>query len=85
MEGVKERMTINIAANPLNCFTKPDEDLSSLARYRRKSFRKLRLNFQMEDFNKFLTSRPSDVEAKSLISLFLLHLDEEKISVLLSE
>ncbi|EGT53254.1 hypothetical protein CAEBREN_05384 [Caenorhabditis brenneri] len=67
--GINERMTLSIAADPLNSFEKPDDDLSGL----------------MEDFNKFLTSLPPDPDGKTMISLFLLNLDHEKISILLSE
>lgn len=68
-EGINERMSLSIAADPLRSFDQQDDDFSHL----------------IEEFNKFLTKQPSNDEGKSLISLFLLSLDEKQISVLLSE
>ncbi|PIC38452.1 hypothetical protein B9Z55_010462 [Caenorhabditis nigoni] len=68
-DGQNERMSMSIAADPLNSFNQQDEDFSNL----------------MEEFNKFLITRPPDTDGKSLISLFLLNLDQDQISVLLSE
>lgn len=69
VDGINERMSLSIAADPLNSLKLQDEDLSSL----------------MEDFNKFLATRPLGSDGKSLISLFLLNMDDKEITILLSE
>ncbi|CAI2347982.1 unnamed protein product [Caenorhabditis sp. 36 PRJEB53466] len=69
VEGRSERMTLSISADPLSSWKRKDEDLSAL----------------MEDFNTFLSSRTSETDGNSLIGLFLLDLDDERISILLSQ